>query len=122
MMDILIKNAIIVTVNKEREVIFDGALVVKDNKIADIGNSKEIESKYTDVKKIIDAKGKVLFPGFINTHNHLFQTLLKGLGDDMVLKDWLETMTFPAANYLEPKDTYDAAMLGCIEGLRSGIT
>lgn len=50
MMDILIKNAIIVTVNKEREVIFDGALVVKDNKIADIGNSKEIESKYTDVK------------------------------------------------------------------------
>ncbi|EQG02968.1 amidohydrolase family protein [Clostridioides difficile 6041] len=99
MMDILIKNAIIVTVNKEREVIFDGALVVKDNKIADIGNSKEIESKYTDVKKIIDAKGKVLFPGFINTHNHLFQTLLKGLGDDMVLKDWLETMTFPAANY-----------------------
>ncbi|EQI36278.1 amidohydrolase family protein [Clostridioides difficile Y184] len=79
MMDILIKNAIIVTVNKEREVIFDGALVVKDNKIADIGNSKEIESKYTDVKKIIDAKGKVLFPGFINTHNHLFQTLLKGL-------------------------------------------
>ncbi|WP_231614506.1 hypothetical protein [Clostridioides difficile] len=52
MMDILIKNAIIVTVNKEREVIFDGALVVKDNKIADIGNSKEIESKYTDVKKL----------------------------------------------------------------------
>lgn len=39
MMDILIKNAIIVTVNKEREVIFDGALVVKDNKTAEIGRA-----------------------------------------------------------------------------------
>ncbi len=35
----------------------------------------------------------------------------------MVLKDWLETMTFPAANYLEPKDTYDAAMLDVLKVL-----
>lgn len=122
MIDILIKNAIIVTVNEEREVLFDGALAIEGNRIVDIGNSNDLVGKYDDAKKVIDAKGKVLFPGFINTHNHLFQTLLKGLGDDMVLKDWLETMTFPAANYLEPKDTYHAAMLGCVEGLKSGIT
>lgn len=72
MMDIFIKNVIIVIVNKEREVIFDGVLVVKDNKIVDIGNFKEIESKYIDVKKIIDVKGKVLFLGFINIYNYLF--------------------------------------------------
>lgn len=122
MIDILIKNAIIVTVNKSREVIFDGGIAVKDDRIVAVGPSKEIENKYSDIKKVIDGSGKVVFPGFINTHNHLFQTLLKGLGDDMVLKDWLATMTFPAAKYITEEDTYMAAMLGCMEGIHSGIT
>lgn len=122
MIDILIKNAIIVTVNKEREVLFDGALAIRDNKIIAVGNTEDILKEYSNARKTIDAKGKVIFPGFINTHNHLFQTLLKGLGDDMVLKDWLSTMTFPAAKYITREDTYMAAMQGCIEGLHSGIT
>lgn len=122
MADILIKNAIIVTVNENREVFFDGALAIEKNKIVAVGPSEEVLSKYPNGKKEIDAKGKVIFPGFVNTHNHLFQTLLKGLGDDMVLKDWLATMTFPAAKYITREDTYYAAMQGCIEGLRSGIT
>ncbi len=122
MLDVLIKNAIVVTVNKGREVIFDGAIAIEKDKIVDIGKSKDIVNKYEGAKKLIDAEGKIIFPGFINTHNHLFQTLLKGLGDDMVLKDWLATMTFPAAKYISKEDTYVAAMQGCIEGLRSGIT
>lgn len=122
MLDVLIKNAIVVTVNKDREVIFDGAIAIKKDKIVDIGKTASILEKYECAKKLIDADGKIIFPGFINTHNHLFQTLLKGLGDDMVLKDWLATMTFPAAKYISKEDTYVAAMQGCIEGLRSGIT
>lgn len=118
----LIKNAIIVTVNPEREVLFDGAILINDDRIADIGTTAELASKYQDAQKITDAQGKIIFPGFINTHNHLFQTLLKGLGDDMVLKDWLSTMTFPAATNLTREDCYQAAMLGCMEGMHSGIT
>ena len=122
MIDILIKNATVVTVDNERKIIYDGAIAVKEDRIIDVGKSYELEGKYSDVKKIIDGTGKIIFPGFINTHTHLFQTLLKGLGDDMVLKDWLATMTFPAACYLTEEDCYDAAMLGCVEGLHSGIT
>ena len=122
MIDILIKNAIIVTVNKDRDVIFDGAIAIQGDRILDIGNTVDIEPKYLDAKKVIDANGKVIFPGFINTHNHLFQVLLKGLGDDMALHEWLNTMMFPSAKFLTEQDTYDAAMLGCMEGLKSGIT
>lgn len=122
MLDILIKNANIVTVNKEREVFFDGALAIKNDRIVAVGNTEDVIKEYKDAKKVIEANGKVIFPGFINTHNHLFQTLLKGLGDDMVLKDWLATMTFPAAKYITREDTYMAAMLGCMEGMHSGIT
>lgn len=122
MADLLIKNSIIVTVNEAREVLFDGAIAIENDRIVDIGKSELLESKYKDAKKVIDGYGKVIFPGFINTHNHLFQVLLKGLGDDMALGDWLNTMMFPAAKFLTEEDTYHAAMLGCMEGLKSGIT
>ena len=118
----LLKNGIIVTVNGKREVFFKGAIAVKDDRIVEVGPSEELEKKYTDCKKVTDLDGKIVFPGFVNTHNHLFQTLLRGLGDDMVLKDWLETMTFPAATNLLPEDCYHGAMLGLMEGIHSGIT
>ncbi len=44
--------------------------------------------------------------------------LLKGLGDDMALHEWLNTMMFPSAKFLTEQDTYDVAMLGCMEGLK----
>jgi 5-methylthioadenosine/S-adenosylhomocysteine deaminase len=122
MVDILIKNATIVTVNAEREVFFDGAIAIKGDRIVAVGKAQDVEKEYSEGKKIIDAKGKVIFPGFINTHNHLFQTLLKGIGDDMALEKWLTEMMFPAAKYLTEEDTYASAMLGCLEGMHSGIT
>ncbi|MGL4307363.1 MAG: amidohydrolase family protein [Cetobacterium sp.] len=118
----LFKNGIIVTVNGNRDILYDGGILIENDLIKAVDYSKNLEQLETEVDEVIDLDGKIIFPGFINTHNHLFQTLLKGLGDDMVLKDWLSTMTFPAANYLEPRDTYNAAMVGCLEGLRSGIT
>lgn len=118
-MNKLLKNATVVTVDKERRVLFGADVLVCDGKIASVGKAAKKDAKDAEV---IDCTGKILFPGFINTHNHLFQSLLKGLGDDMVLSDWLRTMTFPAASHLEAEDTYVAAMLGCAEGIRGGIT
>nr|WP_281178957.1 amidohydrolase family protein [endosymbiont 'TC1' of Trimyema compressum] len=64
----------------------------------------------------------MVFPGLINTHNHLYQVLLKGLGDDMVLKDWLEFMTFPSSPFLTEENCYYAALNGLAEGVHSGVT
>lgn len=121
-MDLLLKNAVIVTVNKDREIIYDGAMAVDKGRIVAVGHEADVLKEYHEADRVMDLDGKVIFPGFINTHNHLFQTLLKGLGDDMVLSDWLATMTFPAAQYLTPDDCYYGAMLGCMEGIRSGMT
>lgn len=118
----LLTNAIIVTVNPERDIFFDGAIAIDGSRIVEVGPAAEMGEKYREAKQVTDLDGKIIFPGFVNTHNHLFQTLLKGLGDDMVLKDWLATMTFPAATNLTRDDCYQAAMLGCMEGIHSGIT
>ena len=121
--NLLLTNATIVTVNETRDVVFDGAMAVVDGRVAAVGPSNEVEKAWGGPSATpVDLGGKVVFPGFVNTHNHLFQTLLKGLGDDMVLKDWLSTMTFPAATHLTPDDCHAAAVLGIIEGIRSGMT
>ena len=80
----LFKNGIIVTVNPDREIFFHGAVAVKDDRIVEVGPTEAMEAKYTDCERVTDLEGRVMFPGFVNTHNHLFQTLLRGLGDDMV--------------------------------------
>ncbi|MEW5818313.1 MAG: amidohydrolase [Spirochaetota bacterium] len=122
MVNLLIEHATIVTVNKTREILYEAALAIKDNVIVDLGSSDLIAAKYGEAGRTIDGTGKIIFPGLINTHTHLFQTLLKGLGDDMALDDWVAKMTFPAAIHLTQEDVYGAAMLGCAEALHSGTT
>jgi len=122
MTDLLLTNAIVITVDPQRRILYNGAMAVSGDRIQAVGDSAELLRQYPDAKRIIDCEQKLVFPGFINTHNHLFQTLLKGLGDDMVLKDWLKTMTFPAARFLEPEDCWGGAMLGILEGIHSGMT
>jgi 5-methylthioadenosine/S-adenosylhomocysteine deaminase len=73
-------------------------------------------------KRTIDASGHIIFPGLVDTHTHLYQTLLKGLGDDLPLMEWLDACTLPSIPHLTPRMCYVAAALGCVESLRSGCT
>lgn len=120
-MDFLITGGTLVTMDRQRLVIENGAVAVKGNRIAAVGAAKELDGRFSEVKTI-DATGKVVLPGLVNTHTHLFQGLLKGLGDDRVLVDWFRQVTGPSAARLLPEDCYQAARLGCLEAIRSGAT
>lgn len=50
--------------------------------------------------RVIDARGGVVMPGFVNAHTHLAMTLLRGLGGDLALQDWLEKKIWPAEDGL----------------------
>ena len=111
----------VVTMNDRRDIIDDGTVAVEDDKIADVGQAREVESRHPDAR-VIDCTGRTIIPGLVNTHTHLFQTLLKGLGDDMVLRDWFAEMTGPSAVQLTYEDVLAAARHGCVESIRSGVT
>ncbi len=70
----------------------------------------------------IDGKGGVLMPGLTNAHTHLSMTLLRGIGSDRVLQDWLENAVWPAEERLTAGFARVGAELGLLEQLRFGVT
>src|SRR5713226_1635538 len=86
---ILIKGGTIVTMD-ENDPIVRGNLLIQDARIASIG--EEIE---TDADEVVDARGCAVLPGFVQTHVHLCQTLLRGSADDLSLIDWLKKRVWP---------------------------
>lgn len=112
---LLIKNAWILT-SASAEPIENGALLVKDGRIAKIGHFVA----RADVT--IDAEGALLMPGFIQGHIHLCQTLFRGLGEDMPLLPWLRNIIWPLEAVHDEESIYLSALLTCAELIKNGTT
>lgn len=107
--DLLIKNATICTMDSDMSVIQHGYVAVKGSDIVKIAEGQVPEG--TTASKTIDASGQVLFPGFIDTHTHIFQSFLKGLGADHRLIEWLNRSALPYGALMTPYQHRLAAQL-----------
>ncbi|WP_017473429.1 5'-deoxyadenosine deaminase [Amphibacillus jilinensis] len=116
-MRILIKNAEIITMNFEEDIIY-GDLLIEDDRIVGLGSDLE----NTDYDKWIDASGKTIIPGFVQTHIHLCQTVFRGQADDLELMDWLKQKIWPLEAAHDQESIYYSAMLGLGELIQSGTT
>ena len=95
------------------------ALAIADGRISWIGPTGEAPA---EAARIIEGRGMLAVPGLVNTHNHLFQNLVKGLGDEMFLLPWVESLILPTAEEMTAEEVYLACLLGTVESLRSGAT
>ncbi len=117
--DIVITNGTVLTMNSEKEVIENGVVIVKNNKILEVGK-KGIEKKYS-AKKIIDANEGIIMPGMINTHTHVSMSVFRSLADDV--PDRLNRYLFPLEKQMvSPEMVYLGAIHGSIEMAKSGVT
>ena len=120
--DILIKNGLIVTLDTDSQIIENRTIAVKDGNIINIGKTESLQKKYS-AKKTIDAKLKIVMPGFINSHTHLPMTYFRGLADDIPLQEWLEYYIWPAeTKFVSEEFVYLAALHGAAELVKNGIT
>ncbi len=120
--DLLVTGGTIVTMDSERRVIEDGVIAVQGDAIVAVGPRVAIESKYSGAQSI-NAKGKLVLPGFINGHTHAAMTLLRGLRDDVTLDDWLRKYIFPAeAKNVTEDFVRSGTRLGVAEMIRGGVT
>ena len=93
-------------------------LLIEGNRIASIGPSIEAP---TDATKVIDCTAKILTPGLIDTHHHLWQTPLKGRHADEVLSAYLFSGNFTSSLFA-PADAFWGSLGGGLEALNAGTT
>ncbi len=120
-LDILIENAKIITMNDNEEIINDGFVGIQNDEIKIIDEMDNYNKNIT-AEKYLKAKGKIVFPGLINTHTHAYQILLKGLGADLKLMDWVKAVVAPYSQKITKEINYYAALLVALESLQSGCT
>lgn len=116
---LLIHNATIVTLDRNNR-IFRGSVTIEDGVISSIADSEP--PGLTGPAEVIDGTGLHLLPGFVQTHVHLCQTLLRGSADDLSLIDWLKQKVWPMEAAHTPSSIAASARLGIAEMIRGGTT
>jgi 5-methylthioadenosine/S-adenosylhomocysteine deaminase len=120
--DLIVANGIVVTMDGQQRMITPGSVAIAGSAIAAVGPADQIEREFKG-RQIIDARGRVVMPGLINTHTHAPMVLYRGLGDDLNLMDWLEKYIFPAeAKTVSPSFVRTGMRLAALEMIRSGTT
>jgi len=120
--DLILTNAVVLTMDEEFHTYEPGAVAVSGNSIAAVGMEAEILKEYSASKKI-DCSQKVLIPGLINAHTHVPMTLLRGLADDLRLDVWLMGYMMPVEReFVSPEFVELGTKIACAEMIRSGVT
>ncbi|ENM5897528.1 amidohydrolase [Vibrio mimicus] len=117
--DLMITDAMVLTMNGDKTVYQNGTVVVKENKIIAVGDA-ELAKQY-QAKQMLDVDGDIVMPGLINTHTHVSMTVFRSLGDDV--PDRLHRYIFPLESKLVSRDMVRiGANLGNVEMLKGGVT
>lgn len=120
--DLLLFNAIVLTMDEEMHQYEPGAVAVSGDSIVAVGLEAEIR-KTCHAAHEVDCGGRVLMPGLVNAHTHVPMTLLRGLADDLRLDVWLQGYIWPVEReFVSPDFVRLGTQLGCAELIRSGVT
>ncbi|MEA3346659.1 MAG: 5'-deoxyadenosine deaminase, partial [Candidatus Auribacterota bacterium] len=117
MSTIIIKGARIITGDSKSNIFASADLLIENNRIAAIG-SVPLKKKAL----VIDAGGKFVFPGFIQTHVHLTQSLFRNMADELSLLKWLKQKIWKLEAAHDSESSYFSAQLGISELVKSGVT
>ncbi len=117
----IISGVTIVTMDAQRRILNDAAIAINGAHIAAIGENGALEAQFPGAE-IMDATGLVALPGFIDTHAHADQSLLRGLGDELHWHPFLDCVVSPWLAKRDPADSVLANTLSMIEMIRTGTT
>ena len=112
----LIKNGLVLLRDESGWKTEKKDIVIRDNRIEAVTASPSVEGC-----KVIDAAGKLVMPGLINTHTHAYMTIHRNYADDLAFFEWLDKVQKVEDDMTEG-DIYWTTLLGIIEMIRSGTT
>ena len=110
--DLLIEHAKALTMDAEGAVVDDCVIGIENGAITLLEKWRPDASRQACER--IDARGMLAFPGFVNTHVHCFQSLLKGLGADQPLIGWLNSSVQPFGVRVTHRQQELATLVACL--------
>ncbi|MEJ5377099.1 MAG: amidohydrolase [bacterium] len=119
----LVTNAVLVNPGLPPTVVERGWLAFAGERITALGPHEPPVELLHGAHVVVDGCGGILMPGLVNAHTHAAMSLLRGLADDLPLKEWLEGHIFPAeAKAVDEDFVYWGTLLACGEMILSGTT
>ncbi|MFN7634370.1 MAG: imidazolonepropionase-like domain-containing protein, partial [Acetobacteraceae bacterium] len=119
-MDVLLTDAVVVTQDEDRRILDRAAIAVRGDRIAAVGDSAELLAAHPDLPRL-PLRGRAVLPGFINSHTHTILTVIRA-----TVEDWDGNAVYgymsPISYAMHPEERQVMAMLGVLEGVRSGCT
>lgn len=116
----LVDGGTVVLMDAEGTILDGGAVLIQGDRIAAL---LEPDAHRPADVQVIDATGRLVIPGLVNTHGHAAMSLLRGLADDLPLMTWLNNYILPAeAALVAPDFVYWGTLLSSAEMLKSGTT
>lgn len=120
--DVLIAGAIVIAMDAERRVLADGAVALAGDRIVAVGKADDIAAR-VDAAQVIDARGHVLTPGFVNCHVHITETLIRGfLPEALPFDEEIGRWVIPLFEGSSPEEQVIGAKLAVAAMLRTGTT
>lgn len=119
---ILVDHGTIVTMDENRRIIRDGAVLIESGKIVAVGQSQEVNRQCRKDGRVIDARGKAVLPGLVNAHDHADQTIARTLAFDMPAPVWDMNYMFKTGFYGTEDDFYYLGLVTYAEMLKMGTT
>lgn len=120
--DLMVVNGLIVTMDAGWTVIEKGSVAIRKGLILAVGPTAAMKDAYAPAETI-DAAGKLVMPGLVNSHTHAAMTLFRGLADDLPLDTWLTKHIWPAeARFITAETVRAGTNLALAEMIRSGTT
>jgi cytosine/adenosine deaminase-related metal-dependent hydrolase len=99
----------------------DGAVLIEDGAIVAVGAYVELRRAHPDATVVGDRTG-VVIPGLVNTHTHLSEALIPGMGSNLTLFEWGRRVVTPAGSVLTREMARHGTLLKSVELLHSGVT
>ena len=122
---ILLDGGTVITMNQTRDVISDGAVLIENDRIIKVGKKSQVE-QYVFERRLgperLHTGDSVVMPGLVCNHTHLFQAIMRGLGENFMVNNWVAKLIFPMSLQMGEEEAYYSAMLAQMEMLRTGST
>ena len=113
----LIKGGSVITVDPALGDFPKGDVLVENGKIKAVGADLDVHGA-----QVVDARGYVVMPGFVDTHRHMWQGLLRNIGPDDLLGDYLAKILFGFAPIITPEEVFLGNTISALSAINAGVT